>query len=232
MMKLRTVTTPALILAFILTLSTQARALFYTSTLADSGPGAGITYNLDFGLLSGTTYSATFTIQTTANTFPEWYAGYFLFKLDGSSPADITNLTSPLGTGSWSVWDGDTNNTVNVLGSGGNYNQTLQSGFSGFYVTSLAQGLPADDITQGIHLTGATTLYTFTFLFTVPDGHLANGAGMPFQVGFYDGLAGNSGNFVFNQLSRNLAPEPGTLLLLGSGLLGGGFVRRRLRKRG
>ncbi len=229
MMKLRTVIMSALILAFIAMLSTQAGALSYTTTLTDPGPGAGITYNLGYSLVSGTTYSATFTIQTTADTSPEWYAGYFLFKLDGSTPSDITNLSSPSGTGPWSVWDGDTNNTVKVLGSGGNYNQSLQGGYSGFYVTSLAGLSP--DITDGIDLTGGTSTYAFTFWFTVPDGQVPTISGMPFRVGYYDGLNGN-GTYVFDRLSRNLAPEPGTLLLLGSGLLGGGFVRRRLRKRG
>jgi hypothetical protein len=67
--------------------------------------------------------------------------------------------------------------------------------------------------------------------YTLPGGASTlswNNEGGPWQQGFVgQGSGGPSG---FSGGSSSLAPEPGTIMLLGSGLLGLGLVRRYLRR--
>lgn len=212
-----------------------AITLSYTDTV--QSPGNSINYLLDFGVPSGNTYNATFTVSHTADTTPEWYAAWFTFNFStGSNPATIANLTDPSGTGPWSVLTSSTD----VLKGGGQYGSPLDAGAAGFYVASIASGAPADSPTQGIFVTGSlvtTTPKTFTFDFTTNGGTLHDGVGdneMPFKVGYYNKDTGAT-KWTVNRLSAELdvtkVPEPGTLLLLGSGILGIGLMGRKFRGR-
>jgi hypothetical protein len=155
--------------------------------------------------------------------------GWITFKLDSNNGLwDITSLVAPVSTGPWSVSDVNQNTDVKVLGGGGNYNNLRMNGSAGFYVTSLAEGDPADNITEGILLTGGPITTTFSFAFTVPN--IVKTEYIEFQVGYYDGLTG-AGKPEVNQLSKNLTvPEPGILILLGIAITAVGIASRYVRK--
>lgn len=175
----------SLFLVLVLALWVATSAHGTTLSLTDSSdtrwPGNDVTYTLDFALLSGSTYGATFAITNTADTSPEWYAGWFLFKFD-TVASPITNLMAPAGTGPWSILNGG--DPTKILWAAGTYQKLEVDGFTGFYATSLAQGPPPADITQGTLLTGVPKTWTFSFDFTVPAEAQANLTTMPFKVGY------------------------------------------------
>jgi hypothetical protein len=198
------------------------QAVYQDSSLV---AGDTITYTLDYNLLSGSTYTATFSMANSANVTPEWYAGYVLFKFDGPTPGTITNISDPT-NGTWS--SGSTSNNANILQAGGQYNAFAQDGFYGFYENTLVQGQTFYEPNL-VLLTGSPTTSTFTFNFTA-NGPI-NFPDIPFQVGYYDGPAGQSGNYKFNQLSADLhVPEPSILLFLGLGLVVVAGAGRKFKK--
>lgn len=210
------------------------------STYAPSKFGNTITYTLSFdddpsSTIGGfdTYEDAIFTIDTTADISTngpngcEWYAGWFLFKFDMGEKGIISSLsyTGPA-AGPWSI----DNYGVNVLKAGGGYGALAHDGFTGFYVTSLAEGLPADNIEQGALLTGGVD-HSFEFDFTLPEGVQPKLDMMPFQASFYCDNPLPSGNYKVNRLSEELSiPDPAAVFLLGPAcLIGFAGLRRKFK---
>ncbi|MGA2318616.1 MAG: PEP-CTERM sorting domain-containing protein [Thermodesulfobacteriota bacterium] len=209
------------VFAIILGLSTSvwADSFSYTTLPGDSGPGAGITYELNV-----TENAATLILSGSTSSLDTWYMGWITIKLDKNN--GLWDITSPPPS-LWSISDVNQNTAVQVLTGGGNHGNLREDGAAGFYVTSLAQG-NTPDITQGILLTGGPISGSFSFTFTVPNGVKADN--IPFQVGYYDGLTGK-GEVEVNQLSKNLTvPEPGILILLGIAMSAIGMASWRIRK--
>jgi hypothetical protein len=217
-----------LLALLLVTLTTPAGATLLTYT--DTQFGNDITYSLNYSLVSGNTYDATFTVSATTGGSPLEYAGWVMFNFDGGTQADITSFSAPGGTGPWSVQDSNQNTTEKVLTGGGNYSPIGGNYWSGFYVTSFGQSTGPVVESQALQVTelGSPATYVFSFDFTVSSPFTES---LPFQVGYYDELTG-SGNISYGRLSENLTvPEPSGLLLLGSGLMGLGFFsRKRFRK--
>ncbi len=202
----------------------SAISLSYTDTITCSagvGPACGgnaITYTLNY---SGNPGTATFTISNSRSTTPpSWFVGWVLFQFDQATQAVLSSLSAP--GGPWTFIDGS---TVYVLTGGGNYSGLPPGGKSGFVVTSLIQG-NTPDITQGWFVNDTAGTGTFTFNYNLPLSGVLNTEAINFMVGYYDGLNGG-GNRVVNRLSATLVPEPGTLVLLGAGLVSVGILGRK-----
>lgn len=183
-------------------------------TWTDTTSGVpGSLYTLNIKALGGGTYSATLTANTVNVASGSWFINWVLLKLDaGTSATILSPVSGPAGTGPWQLANSTSPLNVSFGGSGC---QTIPGGgFSGFGTNGVTCGSTTTSaITTGAPLNRSTNLWLFSFSLAT-----AFNPAPSMRVGYYDGLAGNSGNVRFTQMSQAV-PEPGALALMGAGLL-------------
>ena len=183
-----------------------------TNTTQDGANG--VTFTVTFNATTATTFTMTMQVESTSAASLDDFSINLLGG--GSSPSiNVTAFTPPASSTGWTFGD----NSKNDNGQG-KFGCTSQTGFGGWLC---ATGLKTD----GPLMLNANTPYTFSF-----SGTYSGTVTTPFDL-MANGFVGTTHFGVSRNMTPTtpVTPEPSSLVLLGSGLIGmGTFARRKLRR--